>query len=109
MAKTEAADKADIPQGMSIPDQLARREHRLPSPKLARRSKPKARSASRGSRPSMKPNSQAREAKTKASGKTPGGRPPVGGALPADQIKLTDEESHIMPVARGGFEQCYNA
>jgi len=29
--------------------------------------------------------------------------------LPTDQINLTDEESRIMPVAGGGFEQCYNA
>ena len=31
------------------------------------------------------------------------------GPLPTDQINLTDEESRIMPVAGGGFEQCYNA
>jgi hypothetical protein len=29
--------------------------------------------------------------------------------LPTDQINLTDEASRIMPVAGGGFEQCYNA
>mgnify|MGYP006138218071 CR=1 FL=1 len=29
--------------------------------------------------------------------------------LPTDQINLTDEQSRIMPVAGGGFEQCYNA
>ena len=54
----------------------------------------------------------AREAKTAATGKKPGGRPPqppVEGPLPTDQINLTDEESRIMPVAGGGFEQCYNA
>jgi hypothetical protein len=28
---------------------------------------------------------------------------------PADQINLTDEEARIMPVAGGGFDQCYNA
>jgi hypothetical protein len=33
----------------------------------------------------------------------------VEGVLPADQINLTDEDSRIMPVAGGGFEQCYNA
>jgi len=27
----------------------------------------------------------------------------------AIQVNLTDEESRIMPVAGGGFEQCYNA
>jgi len=54
----------------------------------------------------------AREAKEKATGKKPGGRPPappVDGPLPGDQVNLTDEESRIMPVAGGGFEQCYNA
>src|SRR6266478_5328808 len=52
------------------------------------------------------------EAKTQATGKKPGGKPPqppAQGALPTDQINLTDEESRIMPVAGGGFEQCYNA
>ena len=26
-----------------------------------------------------------------------------------EQSNLTDEESRIMPVAGGGFDQCYNA
>jgi hypothetical protein len=46
------------------------------------------------------------------SGKKPGGRapaPPLEGPQPKDQINLTDEDSRIMPVAGGGFEQCYNA
>ena len=54
----------------------------------------------------------AREAKAEATGRKPGGKPPqppVEGPLPTDQINLTDEESRIMPVAGGGFEQCYNA
>src|SRR5260370_495688 len=54
----------------------------------------------------------AREAKTAATGKKPSGkppRPPTQGPLLADQINLTDEESRIMPVAGGGFEQCCNA
>ena len=51
----------------------------------------------------------AREAKTKTTGKKPGGKPPqppVEGPLPTDQINLTDAESRIMPVSGGGFEQC---
>ncbi len=54
----------------------------------------------------------AREAREESSGKKTGGRPPsppASGALPTDQINLTDEESRIMPAAGGGFEQCYNA
>src|SRR5580658_11202829 len=53
-----------------------------------------------------------RDEKTAASGKKAGGRtpaPPLEGPQPKDQINLTDEESRIMPVAGGGFEQCYNA
>lgn len=34
---------------------------------------------------------------------------PVEAPLPTDQVNLTDEDSRIMPVAGGGFEQCYNA
>jgi transposase len=113
MAKAEAADKADIPDGMSIPDELARREDRLQ--KIAdARAKIEARSKERFAREQAEHEAKlaAREAKIKATGKKPGGRPPappVAGALPADQINLTDEESRIMPVAGGGFEQCYNA
>jgi hypothetical protein len=54
----------------------------------------------------------ARAAKTAATGKKPGGKPPeppTAGALPKDQVNLTDEDSRIMPVAGGGFDQCYNA
>src|SRR5205809_15222 len=49
MAKAEAADQADVPDGMSIPDELARREQRLQ--KLAEaRSKIAARSRERFAR-----------------------------------------------------------
>ena len=54
----------------------------------------------------------AREAKEKARGRKLGGKapePPAEGPKSTDQINLTDEESRIMPVAGGGFEQCYNA
>ena len=53
-----------------------------------------------------------RQAKEKETGKKPGGKPPTPpqpGARDSDQINLTDDESRIMPVAGGGFEQCYNA
>ena len=63
-------------------------------------------------RPSIDARIAAREAKEKATGKKPGGKPPappVEGPRPTDQINLTDEEWRIMPVAGGGFEQCYNA
>jgi transposase len=113
LAKAEAADRADVPDGMSIPDELARREERLR--KLAEaRSKIAARAKERYAREQAEHEAKlaAREAKAKATGKKPGGKPPApptAGPGPSDQINLTDEDSRIMPVAGGGFEQSYNA
>jgi transposase len=128
MAKAEAADQADIPDGMSIPEELARREARLATLAEAR-AKIEARAKERFEREQAEYQAklEVREAKTVATfafrwrtpsvpecgtGKKPGGKPPqppVEGPLPGDQINLTDEESRIMPVPGGGFDQCYNA
>jgi hypothetical protein len=92
---------------------LARREKRLE--KLAQaRAKIEARAKERFEREAAEHKAKlaAREAKAKATGNKPTGeppQPPVEGARPTDQINLTDEASRIMPVAGGGFEQCYNA
>src|SRR5271163_49149 len=113
LAKAEAADKADIPDGMSIPDELARREERLR--KIAEaRSTIEARAKERHALEMAEHEAKmaGREAKIAATGKKPGGKPaqpPVEGPLPKDQVNLTDEESRIMPVAGGGFDQCYKA
>ena len=113
LAKAEAADQADVPDGMSIPDELARRQDRLA--KLAEaRAKIEARAKERFQREQAEYEARlaARDAKAAATGRKPGGKapqPPKEGPLPQDQINLTDEESRIMPVAGGGFEQCYNA
>src|SRR6516225_4946962 len=113
LAKAEAADKADVPDGMSIPEELERREQRLKKLGEAR-AKIAARANERCVREQAEYEAKlaAREAKAKASGKKPGGKPPtppVAGPGSSDQINLTDEDSRIMPVAGGGFEQCYNA
>jgi len=113
LAKAEAADQADIPDGISVPEELARREDRLEKLAVAR-AKIEARAKERYVREMADHEAKlaAREAKTAATGKRPGGKPPqppVEVPLPTDQINLTDEESRIMPVAGGGFEQCYNA
>jgi hypothetical protein len=98
---------------MSIPGELARREARLA--KLAEaHAKIEARAKERFEQEMAEYHAKlaAREEKAAATGKKPGGRPPappVEGPQPKDQINLTDEDSRIMPVAGGGFEQCYNA
>jgi transposase len=113
MAKAEAADQAGVPDGMSVPEELARREQRLAA--IARaKATIEARAQERHAREQAEYDVKiaAREAKTAVTGKKPGGRvprPPIAGPLPTDQVNLTDEESRIMPTAGGGFEQCYNA
>jgi hypothetical protein len=95
MAKAETADAADIPDGLSIPEELARREERLA--KLAEaRAKIEARAKERYARELAAHEAKlaARATKTAATGKKPGGRPPqppAEGPRPDDQINLTDE------------------
>ena len=113
LAKAETADQADIPDGMSIPEELARREARLEALAKARATI-EGRAKDRYARELAEHEAKmaVRAAKTEATGKKPGGKPPeppVEGPRPSDQVNLTDEESRIMPVAGGGFEQCYNA
>ncbi len=113
MAKAEAADQADVPDGMSIPEELARREQRLAMIAKARATI-EARAKERHARERAEHEAKlaTRAAKSAATGKKPRGRPPVPpveGPLPTDQVNLTDEASRIMPMPGGGFEQCYNA
>ena len=113
LGKAEAADQANVPDEMQVPEELARREKRLAE--IARaKAIIEARAKERHARERAEYEAKlaAREAKQTETGKKPGGRapqPPVEGPLPTDQVNLTDEESRIMPVPGGGFEQCYNA
>ena len=53
----------------------------------------------------------ARAEQEKQTGKKPRGRPPepaTGGVQEKEQVNLTDEDSRIMKVAGGGFDQCFN-
>lgn len=113
LALAEEADGVNVPDGMSVPDELKRREDRLAAIAAAK-VKIEARAAERVAREQADYEAKlaARAAKAAASGHKPRGKPPTAptpGPRPADQINLTDEESRIMPVAGGGFEQCYNA
>jgi transposase len=106
----ERADAADIPDGMSIPEELERRELRLAAIAEAK-AKIEARVAER-EQAEYQGKLAARAEQEKRTGKKPRGRPPEppsGGVEDKEQINLTDEDSRIMPVAGGGFDQCYNA
>ena len=113
LALAEAADRCAVPDGMSLPEetQAARGPaggHRRGQgqDRGARRRALRARAGRlRGEarRPRGQGGGQRQEAGRQAA------QPPAPGPRPEDQINLTDEESRIMKVAGGGFEQCYNA
>ena len=112
-ALAESADQADIPDGVSLPDEIKRREERL-ALMAAAKVKIAVRAEERGRREKAEYDEKMarRAAKEKDSGKKPGGKPPTApkpGPKDSDQINLTDEESRIMPISGGGFEQAYNA
>ncbi len=113
LALAESADQAELPDGMSIPEELAIREARLQRIAQAK-AKIEARAQERfeQEQADYQAKLQAREDRVKDTGKKPTGRPPAppsAGPGPKDQVNLTDEQSRIMPVAGGGFEQAYNA
>ncbi|MFB1490735.1 MULTISPECIES: transposase [unclassified Thiocapsa] len=113
LALAEEADAANLPDGMSLPEELKRREDRLAAIAAAK-GKIEARAAERFAREQADHEAKlaAHAAKAAVTGRKPGGQPPnarTPGPRPDDQINLTDEDSRIMPVAGGGFEQCYNA
>lgn len=113
LALAEQADRADVPDGVSLPEEIRRREDRLAAMQDAKR-KIAARAEERYRRAKAEYDEKMarRAAGEKDSGKKPGGkppRPPQAGPRCCDRINLTDEESRIVPTAGGGFEQAYNA
>jgi transposase len=107
------ADEADLPDGMSIPDELARREERLDTIAKAKAEIQRRASERYGKEKEAYDQKMAeRKVKEQESGKKPRGRepkPPEPGPKKTDQVNLTDEDSRIMPTSGGGFEQTYNA
>lgn len=108
-----AVDQTPVPDGMSLPEELKRREERLAAIAEAK-AKIEARAQERflHEQAEYEAKVAAREARAAATGKQPKGRapkPPESGPRADDQINLTDEESRIMPQSGGGFEQSYNA
>jgi transposase len=113
LARAEAADQEPLPEGLSIPEELTRREERLAAIRQAK-AQIEARAAERDVREKADFDAKikAREDKAARTGKKPGGKPPAppsGGVRPTDQINLTDEDSRIMPATGKGFDQSYNA
>jgi len=112
LQKAEAADVADVPDGLNIPAEFERREERLAAIQIAK-AEIERRAAERCEREkaAYKKKVAQREQKEQETGKKSRGKqlkPPTPGPIAKDQVNLTDEDSRIMPTS-GGFEQCYNA
>ncbi len=112
IALADSEDRKKVPDGMDVPQEIARRQERLAALDEAKR-KLEARAKERDAR--AQAEYEAKMAKRQAkrdAGKKPGGKnpePPAGGGpQDKDQINLTDEQSRIMKVG-SGFDQCYNA
>jgi hypothetical protein len=112
LALAESSDAQAVPDGMDVPAEIARREDRLSALAQAK-VKIEQRAAERHQREQQEfaaktaQRQAQREAGKKPRGKDP--EPPHKGPKDSDQVNLTDEESRIMPVSGGGFEQSYNA
>jgi len=113
LKKAEAADASDLPDGLDIPAELARREDRLKGIAAAQAEiERRAKEREAGERAEYEATLAARKAKAERTGRKPGGRepqPPQSGPADKDQVNLTDAESRILPAPGGGFVQGYNA
>jgi len=111
-AQAEAADQTRVVEDMDVPAEIARREARLAALAEAKR-KIEARAQERFEQEQAEyQQKQAKRQAQRDQGKKPRGREPkapLPGPRETDQVNLTDEESRIMPVSGGGFDQCYNA
>jgi transposase len=113
IGKAENADSRPLEDGLSIPEEIQRRQERK-AKLAAARAEMEARAAVRAEaeRGGYEAKKAEREAQ-RAAGKKPRGKePPEPDATPGpkDQVNFTDAESRIMPSGgKGRFEQAYNA
>lgn len=113
LRQAEEVDNSEAPDGLDLPAELARREQRLEA--IARaKAEIERRAAERHAREQAEYEHKLaeRKAKEQQTGRKPRGKepkPPEPGSRDKDQVNLTDDESRIMPVPGGGFDQCYNA
>lgn len=113
LEKAEKADSTPLADGLSIPEEIARRAQRKAALEKARAViEQRASERAQGERAEYEQKVAARAAK-KARGERVGGRapqPPDEQPQPGDQYNFTDPESRIMKAGNGHhFEQAYNA
>lgn len=112
LAKAEDADSTPLQDGLSVPEEIKRREDRIAKLQKAKKvMEERAKQRFEEQKAEYEAKLAAREAKEKETGRKSGGKkpkPPQEGPRPKDQYNFTDPESRIMKDG-GGFEQCFNA
>ena len=100
-------------QELDIPEELQRREERLAAIRDAKEKiEERAQERHAVERAEYEEKLKRRQEREATTGKKVGGKPPKepeAGPKDKDQVNFTDEESRIMPGAKGDFIQGYNA
>jgi transposase len=113
LAKAEAADATPLEDGLSVPQEIERRQQRQAKLAQARAEmEARARARAAAEQPEHERKVAAREAQRQAGKKPRGAEPkaPSAQPKPKDQFNFTDPESRIMKAGTGDhFEQAYNA
>ena len=112
LARADAAAGPGSPD-LDLPAELKRREDRLPKiAEVKAEIERRARVRFAQEQAEYEAKQIERAAKEQARGRKLGGKKPqepTPGPRPKDQVNFTDEDSRIMPVSGGGFEQADNA
>ncbi len=112
LSKAEAADSVPLEDGLTLPEEIARRQNRLEQLRAASEViKARAKECYQQELSQFQAKEQERVERAKKTGKKPGGRPPQPpreGPRDKDQFNFTDPESRIMKTP-DGFGQSYNA
>jgi transposase len=113
LAKAEEADSTPLEDGLSIPQEVQRRQERK-ALLVKARAEMEARAYARAqAEQAQYEQARAEREKKRQEGKKPRGKepqPPDPTPGPKDQYNFTDPESRIMKAGSGEhFEQCYNA
>jgi hypothetical protein len=113
MQRAEVAEQSQNAEHIDVPEELARRQSRLEAIRAAKSAiAERVRERDEQQQAEYQQKLDKRATQERSSGRKPRGKapkPPETGPKPNDQINLTDEQSRIMPLSGGGFEQSYNA
>lgn len=112
MRQAQEADNSERVDGIDIPEELNRRRGRLEALRAAKQELERhAEHRYETQRGRYEEKMERRREKERREGRGISGRKPkepVSGPMEDDKVNLTDEQSRIMSVSTGGYEQSYN-